>query len=222
MRSGMRLVFLGAPGVGKGTQAERLAAQFRHPKISTGDILREAVRNKTALGLEAKACMDQGKLVPDAVVVGIVKEKLAEPSCAGGFLLDGFPRTVKQAEELTAVLEARNQRLDRVVNFAVPRAEVVRRLSGRRSCPKCGAVFHVDSAPPKRAGICDRCGAELVQRSDDRAETVEARLSVYEEQTAPLIAYYRQRDVLSEVDGSGAIEEVYKRLLELLAARGLT
>jgi len=217
----MRLVFLGAPGVGKGTQAERIAARFRHPKISTGDILREAVRNKTSLGLEAKACMDQGKLVPDAVVVGIVKEKLAELSCAGGFLLDGFPRTVKQAEELAAVLKTQGQRLDQVVNFTVSREEVVRRLSGRRSCPKCGAVFHVDSAPPKRAGVCDRCGTELVQRSDDRKETVEARLSVYEEQTAPLIAYYRQRDALSEVDGSGSIDEVHARLLDLLAARGL-
>ncbi len=217
----MRLVFLGAPGVGKGTQAERVAAQFHHPKISTGDILREAVRNKTPLGLEAKACMDQGKLVPDAVVIGIVKEKLSEPGCAAGFLLDGFPRTVKQAEELTALLDAKGQKLDQVVNFAVPREEVVRRLSGRRSCPKCQAVFHVDSAPPTRAGICDRCGAELVQRSDDRKETVEARLTVYEEQTAPLIAYYRQRGILSELDGSGAIDEVYKRLLGLLTARGL-
>ncbi|MBM4122143.1 MAG: adenylate kinase [Nitrospira sp.] len=217
----MRLVFLGAPGVGKGTQAERIAARFRHPKISTGDILREAVRNQTSLGLEAKACMDQGKLVPDAVVVGIVKEKLAEPSCAGGFLLDGFPRTVKQAEELAVVLKTQGQRLDQVVNFTVSREEVVRRLSGRRSCPKCGAVFHVDSAPPKQAGICDRCGAGLVQRNDDRKETVEARLSVYEEQTAPLIAYYRQRDALSEVDGSGSIDEVHARLLDLLAARGL-
>ncbi len=218
----MRLVFLGAPGVGKGTQAERIAAQFQYPKISTGDILREAVRNKTPLGLEAKACMDQGKLVPDSVVVGIVKEKLAEPGCAAGFLLDGFPRTVKQAEELTAMLGAKGQRLDQVVNFAVPREEVVRRLSGRRSCPKCQAVFHVDSAPPKRSGICDRCGAQLVQRSDDQKETVGARLTVYEDQTAPLIAYYRQRGILSELDGSGPIDGVHKRLMELLAARGLT
>lgn len=216
----MRVVFLGAPGVGKGTQAERVAVQFHHPKISTGDILREAVRNKTALGLEAKACMDQGKLVPDAVVVGIVKAKLAEPSCAEGFLLDGFPRTVTQAEELTGLLESKGQRLDRVLNFTVPRAEVVRRLSGRRSCPKCQAVFHVDSAPPKRDGVCDRCGAGLIQRADDQKETVDARLSVYEEQTAPLIAYYRQRGILSELDGSGPIEEVYRRVLHLLPERG--
>lgn len=217
----MRLVFLGPPGVGKGTQADLVAARFHQPKISTGEILREAVRNKTPLGLQAKACMDQGKLVPDAVVIGIVTDKLAEPMGAGGFLLDGFPRTVPQAQELDRLLEGKRQRLDRVVNFVVPREEVVRRLSGRRSCPTCQAVYHLDFAPPKRDGLCDRCGAALVQRSDDRKETVEARLSVYEEQTAPLIVYYKQRRLLSELDGSGQIEEVYGRLVMLLAADGL-
>jgi adenylate kinase len=218
----MRVVFLGAPGVGKGTQAERVASRFRYPKISTGDILREAVRHKTPLGLQAKAAMDEGKLVPDSVVIGLVKEKLAEPSTAAGFLLDGFPRTVKQAEELSAILGSKGQQLDRVVNFAVPREEVVRRLSGRRSCPACQAVFHVDSAPPKREGVCDRCDGVLAQRSDDRREAVEMRLSVYEEQTAPLIEYYRSRGLLSELDGSGPIDDVQRRLLGLLAERGLT
>ncbi|TAJ07757.1 MAG: adenylate kinase [Nitrospirae bacterium] len=217
----MRLVFLGAPGVGKGTQAERIAARFRLPKISTGDILREAVRNQTPLGLEAKACMDQGKLVPDSVVVGIVKAKLAEPGCAGGFLLDGFPRTVGQAEELAAILGASGKSLDRVLNVVVPRTDVVRRLSGRRSCPKCQAVFHVDFAPPKIEGVCDQCKSTLVQRSDDRKEAVETRLNVYEEQTAPLIAYYRQRGLLSDLDGTGPIDEVQGRLLNVLAAQGL-
>lgn len=217
----MRLVFLGAPGVGKGTQAERIAARYRLPKISTGDILREAVRNQTPLGLEAKACMEQGRLVPDSVVVGIVKAKLAEPGCAGGFLLDGFPRTVGQAEELSAILSAAGAKLDRVMNVVVPRADVVRRLSGRRSCPKCQAVFHVDFAPPKRDGVCDQCGTALVQRSDDRQEAVETRLTVYEEQTAPLIAYYRQRGLLSDLDGTGKIDDVQARLLSLLAAQGL-
>lgn len=217
----MRLVFLGAPGVGKGTQAERIAARYRLPKISTGDILREAVRNQTPLGLEAKACMEQGRLVPDSVVVGIVKAKLAEPGCAGGFLLDGFPRTVGQAEELSAILSAAGAKLDRVMNVVVPRADVVRRLSGRRSCPKCQAVFHVDFAPPKRDGVCDQCGTALVQRSDDRQEAVETRLTVYEEQTAPLIAYYRQRGLLSDLDGTGKIDDVQARLLSLLATQGL-
>lgn len=217
----MRLIFLGAPGVGKGTQADLIAAKFGCPKISTGDILREAVRNRTPMGVQAKACMDQGQLVPDAVVVGIVKDKLAEPACAKGFLLDGFPRTVPQAEELDAMLKARGLQLDRVVNVSVPREDVVRRLTGRRSCPKCQAVFHVEFAPPKQAGVCDRCGGELMQRSDDKRETVENRLAVYEAQTAPLIAYYRQRGLLSDIDGAGKVEQVQQRVVELLSANGL-
>ncbi|MBI5776090.1 MAG: adenylate kinase [Nitrospirae bacterium] len=217
----MRLIFLGAPGVGKGTQADLIAAKFGRPKISTGDILREAVRNKTPMGVQAKACMDQGQLVPDAVVIGIVKDKLAEPACAKGFLLDGFPRTVPQAEELDAMLKARGLQLDRVINVSVPREDVVRRLTGRRSCPKCQAVFHVEFAPPTRAGFCDRCGGELMQRSDDKQETVENRLAVYEAQTAPLIAYYRQRGLLSDIDGAGKVEQVQQRVVELLSANGL-
>ncbi len=217
----MRLIFLGAPGVGKGTQADLIAAKFGRPKISTGDILREAVRNKTPMGVQAKACMDQGQLVPDSVVVGIVKDKLAEPSCSKGFLLDGFPRTVPQAEELAAMLKARGLQLDRVINVSVPREDIVRRLTGRRSCPKCQAVFHVEFTPPKKAGICDRCGSELMQRSDDKRETVENRLAVYEGQTAPLIAYYRQRGLLSDIDGSGKVEQVQQRVVELMATNGL-
>jgi adenylate kinase len=217
----MRLIFLGAPGVGKGTQADLIAAKFGRPKISTGDILREAVRNKTPMGVQAKACMDQGQLVPDSVVIGIVKDKLAEPVCAKGFLLDGFPRTVPQAEELDAILKARGLQLDRVINVSVPREDIVRRLTGRRSCPKCQAVFHVEFAPPTRAGFCDRCGGELMQRSDDKLETVENRLAVYEAQTAPLIAYYRQRGLLSDIDGAGKVEQVQQRVVELLSANGL-
>jgi adenylate kinase len=218
----MRLVFLGAPGVGKGTQAELVASQFRVPKISTGDILREAVRNKTTLGLAAKQAMDQGKLVPDEVVNGIVREKLAGATCADGFVLDGFPRTRPQAEELSKLLRNCGQKLDQVINFVVPRDEVVRRLSGRRSCPKCQAVYHVDSAPSRRPGTCDRCEGDLVQRTDDRKETVEARLGVYDQQTAPLISYYRDQGLLSDLDGSGPIESVRRRLLGLLTAKGLT
>jgi adenylate kinase len=215
----MRLIFLGAPGVGKGTQAELTAKRFGVPKISTGDILREAVRNKTPLGMEAKKNMDQGKLVPDSVVIGIVREKLAKDG-QNGFVLDGFPRTRAQAEELNHILDASGQKLDRVINFAVPRAEVVRRLIGRRSCSKCSMVYHTESAPSKREGICDRCHGELVQRSDDRKETVEARLHVYEEQTAPLIQYYRERGLLSDLEGSGQIDDVHRRLLGLLAPQG--
>lgn len=218
----MRIVFLGAPGVGKGTQAEHLASKYGYAKISTGDILREAVRNKTALGLEAKACIDQGKLVPDAVVIGLVKDKLNQPETAKGFLLDGFPRTVPQAQELEHVLREKGMPLDRVINVSVARDEIIRRLTGRRSCPVCQAVYHVEFAPPKQDMRCDRCGNTLVQRSDDRRETVEARLSVYEQQTAPLVAYYRDRGLLSELDGVGSIEQVQQRLHALLAAYGVS
>src|SRR3990172_12380996 len=154
----MQLVFLGAPGVGKGTQADKVAAQYGVLKISTGDLLREAVRNHTKLGLEAKEYMDQGKLVPDSVVIGLVRDKLADPSYAKGFILDGFPRTVPQAEELGKVLNERGVYLDRVINFQVSREDVAKRLSGRRSCPKCQATYHVDCAPSKKDGLCDRCG----------------------------------------------------------------
>ncbi len=212
----MQVVFLGAPGVGKGTQADRIAAQYQIAKISTGDLLREAVRNQTALGLEAKRYMDQGSLVPDAVVIGLVREKLADPRCANGFVLDGFPRTVPQAEALGAVLISKGIALDRVVNFQVSREDIVSRLSGRRSCPKCQATFHVDFAPPKLGEVCDRCGEPLVQRSDDRRDAIEMRLKVYDEQTAPLVAYYQERSLLFQLDGSGAVDVVFQHLSQAL------
>ena len=213
----MRVVFLGAPGVGKGTQADCIAAQYHVAKISTGDLLREAVRHQTTLGLEAKSYMDQGKLVPDAVVIGLVKEKLTDPSCAKGFVLDGFPRTVPQAEALGVVLASKGIALGRVVNFQVSREDIVRRLNGRRSCPKCQATFHVDFAPPKVDGICDRCGESLVQRSDDRREAIEMRLKVYDEQTAPLVRYYQERGLLFQLDGSGGVDVVFQHLSQELA-----
>ena len=212
----MQVVFLGAPGVGKGTQADRIAAQYRLAKISTGDLLREAVRNQTALGLEAKRYMDQGSLVPDAVVIGLVREKLADPRCENGFVLDGFPRTVPQAEALGAVLTSRGIALDRVVNFQVSREDIVRRLSGRRSCPKCQATFHLDFAPPKVGEVCDRCGEPLIQRSDDRRDAIEMRLKVYDEQTAPLVAYYQERRLLFQLDGSSAVDVVFQHLSQEL------
>ncbi|WP_455370212.1 adenylate kinase [Petrachloros mirabilis] len=212
----MRVVFLGAPGVGKGTQADRVAAHFHVLKISTGDLLREAVRNQTPLGREAKSFMDQGKLVPDSVVIGLVQDKLGEPASARGFVLDGFPRTVPQAEELGKVLKTRQLVLDQVINFQVSRDNVIKRLSGRRSCPKCQATFHVDFAPSKAGDKCDRCSEALVQRSDDRREAIETRLKVYEEQTAPLIRYYRDQQLLTELDGSGAVDVVYSKLSEVL------
>lgn len=214
----MRLVFLGAPGVGKGTQADKVAAQYSARKISTGDLLREAVRNRTRLGLEAKAYMDQGRLVPDSVVIGLVREKLTDPSYAKGFILDGFPRTVPQAEELGKVLDERGIGLNRVINFQVSRAEIVKRLGGRRSCPKCQATYHVEFAPSREPGVCDRCNEVLVQRSDDQREAIEMRLKVYEEQTAPLIGFYEQKNILSHLESEGPVESVYQSLSKVLAA----
>ncbi len=213
----MRVVFLGAPGVGKGTQADRVAAQFKIAKISTGDLLREAVRNQTPLGREAKQYMDQGRLVPDSVVIGLVRDKLAEAACANGFVLDGFPRTVPQAEELGKVLQATQRPLNRVVSFKVPREVIIQRLSGRRSCPKCQATFHVEFAPSQKGDLCDRCGETLVQRSDDKPEAIETRLKVYEEQTAPLIQYYANKRLLSELDASGSVDAVFEALFGVLA-----
>ncbi len=213
----MRLVFLGAPGVGKGTQADKVAAHYHIRKISTGDLLREAVRNQSALGREAKEHMDQGRLVPDSVVIGLVREKLGDPSCAKGFILDGFPRTVPQADALSNVLVDRSLQLDRVINFRVSREEIVKRLSGRRSCPKCQATYHLEFAPSKSGTLCERCGEALVQRSDDQREAIEMRLRVYEEQTAPLIDFYEKRRVLSHLNGAEGVEAVYHNLLKALA-----
>jgi len=212
----MRLVFLGAPGVGKGTQAEMVSAKFGIQKISTGDLLRAAVGQQTPLGIEAKQFMDRGDLVPDKVVIGLVEEKVGTPECSKGFILDGFPRTVLQADTLSELLANKGLSLDRVMHFVIPREEVINRLSGRRSCSKCPAVFHVEFVPPKQEDICDECGGALIQRSDDRKETVESRLTVYEAQTSPLIDYYRDKNLLVELDGSGSVEGVQERLLCLL------
>ncbi|MEP7150790.1 MAG: adenylate kinase [Nitrospira sp.] len=216
----MRLVFLGAPGVGKGTQADRVTAQFGWPKISTGDLLREAVRNQTSLGLEAKKSMDAGKLVPDTVVINMVRAKLGDALCRNGFILDGFPRTVPQAEELNGMLNESGLTLDRVINFRVSRRDIIERLSGRRSCQKCQSVFHLTFAAPKISGRCDRCGEALVQRNDDKPETIEARLKVYDEQTAPLIAHYQAKQLLSDLDGAGDMGAVYDRLVTVLRGLG--
>ncbi|HSE03334.1 MAG TPA: adenylate kinase [Methylomirabilota bacterium] len=203
-----RVIFLGAPGAGKGTQARRLAADSGVPQVATGDMLREAVAGGTPLGREAKRHMDQGALVPDEVVIGLVDERLARPDAAGGYVLDGFPRTLAQAEALDALLRRRGQELDRVVFFDVSRDELLRRLTGRRICRGCGAAFHLVSAPPKVAGRCDECGGELYQRDDDAESTVTRRLDVYQTQTAPLLDYYRQRGLLVRVPGEGPVERV--------------
>jgi adenylate kinase len=208
----VRLIFLGPPGVGKGTQAQRLSADGGIPKISTGDILREAVQKKTPLGLQAKSYMDGGKLVPDEVVIGIIRDRLEEPDGRQGFILDGFPRTVPQALALDSMLNQKSSGIDRVLNFELPDDELVRRLSGRRSCPNCQSVYHLEFNPPKQAGQCDQCGGKLVQRSDDQAETIRKRMEVYQSQTLPLIRMYEDQKILNRIDGSGSPEEVYRRI----------
>jgi len=213
----MRVIFLGPPGVGKGTQADFIAQKYEIPKLSTGDLLRESVANETPLGKEAKGYMNRGELVPDAVVVGLVEEKLSSPECQKGFLLDGFPRTVSQADQLSSYLASTGKGLDQVVYFSLSKDEIIRRISGRRSCPECKAVYHLESIPPKHVGICDVCGKSLIQRNDDKPETVESRLAVYQKQTAPLVEYYKTRNILGELDGAGLVSAVQERLVALLA-----
>jgi len=207
----MNLIFLGAPGAGKGTQGALLAERRGLRRVSTGDLLRDAVRKGTPLGQKAKAYMDAGELVPDEVILGLVREVLSERSEATGVLFDGFPRTIPQAEALDRLLEELGQRLDAVVVIDVPDDELVKRLSGRRSCPNCGAVYNVYFEPPRQAGVCDACGGALVERADDAAETVRRRLEVYREQTEPLIAYYEASETpVHYVDGSRSVDEVQR------------
>jgi adenylate kinase len=204
----VRLVLVGPPGAGKGTQAEFIADHFAIPKISTGDIFRANVSGGSDLGKLAKKYMDAGDLVPDEVTVAMVRERLAEDDAKVGFLLDGFPRTIGQAEALTQILKELGQELDAVVYFDVPEAELLRRLTGRRVCRQCGSTFHMVSAPPAKPGVCDRCGGPLYQREDDSEATVANRLRVYERQTAPLLDYYRDRGLLRSVRGDGTMAAV--------------
>ncbi len=204
----VRVIFLGPPGAGKGTQASRLAREWRVPHVATGDMLREAVQNGTRLGLEAKRYMDQGALVPDEVVIGLVGDRLEQADAAPGWVLDGFPRTVAQAEALDHLLRRRSLELDRVIFLQVSREELLRRLTGRRVCRQCGTAFHLVFSPPATRGRCDRCGGELYQREDDAESAVAHRLEVYASQTAPLLDYYRQRNLLTEVPGEGKVEQV--------------
>jgi len=207
----VRMMLLGAPGAGKGTQAQQLADEMGIPQISTGDMLRSAVSDQTAMGLEAKRYMDLGQLVPDEVVIGIVEDRLAADDCERGYILDGFPRTVPQAEALNAFAP-----LEAVVDVHVPETELVSRLCGRRTCKSCGAIFHVVSSPPSREGICDRCGDELYQRSDDNEDSIRERLGQYKSKTAPLSDWYEGRGVLKRVDGTGKPSDVYARITDAL------
>lgn len=213
----MKLVLLGPPGAGKGTQAKQLIDKYEIPQISTGDILRQAVKDGTTLGKEAKAYMDKGELVPDDVIIGIVKERIQADDCQQGYIFDGFPRTVTQAEALDRMLKELSTQLDAVVSIDVPEEEVVKRLSGRRTCKSCGTLFHVIFNPPSKEGVCDACGGELFQRDDDNEATIRQRLSVYTNQTAPLIDYYSQAGILKAVPGTGAPDEIFDGICNVLA-----
>lgn len=210
-----KVVFLGAPGTGKGTQAKKLSSKYGLPHISTGDILRNAVKKGTELGLKAKAIMDRGDLVPDEVILGIVKNRLVNPDCAKGFLLDGFPRTLAQAEAFD-----KWDSVNCAIQIDVPDDVLVKRLVLRRTCPSCGAMYHLEYQPPAMEGVCDKCGTALVQREDDRENVVKSRFKVYMEKTEPLIGYYRKKDVLHKVDGNRNAETVFSEIVQIVETAG--
>ena len=214
----MKIIMLGAPGAGKGTQAKMIAEKFGIPHISTGDIFRANIKNGTELGKKAKEYMDKGQLVPDELTVEILLDRVAADDCKNGYVLDGFPRTIPQADVLDKELTKLGDKVDFAINVDVPDENIVRRMSGRRACLKCGATYHIEHIPPKKEGICDKCGSELVQRDDDKPETVQNRLSVYHEQTQPLIDYYNKKNILKSVDGTKDMQEVFSDIVNILNA----
>ena len=212
----MKIIMLGAPGAGKGTQAKMIAEKYGVPHISTGDIFRANIKNQTELGMEAKKYMDEGKLVPDELTVKILLDRVAKEDCANGYVLDGFPRTIPQAEVLTEALEKLNDAVDYAIDVDVPDENIVKRMSGRRACVNCGATYHIVHIPPKTENICDKCGSELILRDDDRPETVLNRLKVYHEQTQPLIDYYTKKGILRTVDGTKDMKDVFEDIVKIL------
>ena len=214
----MRLIMLGAPGAGKGTQAKKIAAKYQIPHISTGDIFRANIKAGTELGMKAKSYMDQGQLVPDEVTIGMLLDRISQDDSKAGYVLDGFPRTIPQAESLTAALKERGEKIDYAVNVDVPDENIVNRMSGRRACIGCGATYHILFNAPKTADVCDTCGEKLVLRDDDKPETVQKRLTVYHDQTQPLIDYYKKEGALAEVDGTQDMEKVFQDIVKILGA----
>ncbi len=212
----MKIIMLGAPGAGKGTQAKKIAEKYGIPHISTGDIFRANIKGGTELGMKAKSYMDQGQLVPDEVTIGMLLDRISEADCEGGYVLDGFPRTIPQAESLTIALNQRGEKIDYAVNVDVPDENIVNRMSGRRACLACGATYHIVFNAPKAEGICDTCGEKLVLRDDDKPETVLKRLSVYHDQTQPLIDYYNDAEVLVTVDGTKDLNKVFADITAIL------
>ncbi|MBQ1526892.1 MAG: adenylate kinase [Lachnospiraceae bacterium] len=222
----MKIIMLGAPGAGKGTQAKRIAEQYGIPHVSTGDIFRANIKEQTPLGMEAKSYMDRGELVPDELTVKILLDRVAKDDCKNGYVLDGYPRTIPQAEVLDKAIEetkdpsaiGADEKIDFAINVDVPDENIINRMSGRRACLKCGATYHIQYMPPKTEGICDKCQSELVIRDDDKPETVRNRLSVYHEQTAPLIDYYSNKGILRTVDGTKDVDEVFSDIKNILEA----
>ena len=214
----MKIIMLGAPGAGKGTQAKKIAEKYGIPHISTGDIFRANIKGGTELGMKAKSYMDQGQLVPDDVTIGMLLDRISETDCEGGYVLDGFPRTIPQAESLTRALEARGEKMDYAVDVDVPDAAIVERMSGRRACLSCGATYHVVYNAPAVENVCDACGEALVLRDDDKPETVQKRLTVYHDQTQPLIEYYQKAGILVTVDGTKDLNQVFKDITAVLGA----
>lgn len=212
----MKIIMLGAPGAGKGTQAKKIADKYNIPHISTGDIFRANIKNGTELGKKAKTYMDQGALVPDELVVDLVVDRVAQDDAKNGYVLDGFPRTIPQAEALDKALEAISEKVDYAINVEVPDENIINRMSGRRACVACGGTYHIKYIPTKVEGICDACGGELILRDDDKPETVKKRLDVYHEQTQPLIDYYTGKGILKEVDGTQDMEDVFKAITDIL------
>ena len=214
----MKIIMLGAPGAGKGTQAKKIAEKYSIPHISTGDIFRANIKNNTELGQKAKTYMDKGELVPDELVVDLIMDRFKEADCANGYVLDGFPRTVAQAEALQEFLVSRNENLDTALCIEVPSSFILERMTGRRVCLSCGASYHVKFNPPSVEGVCDVCGDNVIQRKDDVEETVKERLDVYERQTQPLIDFYKEKNLLSTVDGTKAINEVFESICNILGS----
>lgn len=214
----MKIIMLGAPGAGKGTQADKICAKYNIPHISTGDIFRANIKNNTELGRKAKEYMDKGLLVPDELVVDLVVDRVKADDCSNGYVLDGFPRTIPQAEALDEALSSMGEKVDFAINVEVPDENIINRMSGRRACVTCGATYHIVYAPTKAEGICDKCGSELILRDDDKPETVKKRLDVYHDQTQPLIDYYTAKDVLKEVDGTQDMEKVFSDIVNILGA----
>ena len=214
----MKIIMLGAPGAGKGTQAKKIADRYQIPHISTGDIFRANIKEGTELGRKAKSYMDQGLLVPDELTLELIMDRFQNPDCANGYVLDGFPRTIPQAEALTEALEKNGDSIDYAINVEVPDENIITRMSGRRACLACGATYHVVYAPTKEEGVCDRCGEKLVLRDDDKPETVKKRLDVYHSQTQPLIDYYTKQGKLAEVDGTQSVDAVFDAIVKILGA----